>query len=220
MAIAFVNGTTATGAASVATLTYSPTAGNMLVIIASCPNTQTIQSVVDNATGGSTTYTKKVGQANSATDVEMWTVPLSGVKSGVTTITVTTTGASVAIRAAVAEYSGVLAFGNTNSASTVASVNYTSALTTAKNNSFAVAGFAGNNNSSYTSVAGSNLRESTAAAASKNVALVDSGSVSAGAQTLKVTSNTSVAYVTVALELQSVAASTSTNQLMMTGCGA
>src|ERR1035437_4326002 len=96
MAIAFVR---AAGNASVAVgttlaVTISPTAGDTLVVVTEILATTAVASVVDNATGGSSTYTKQASIVGATNDTEIWTTGAGGIKSGVTTITITfgTTG--------------------------------------------------------------------------------------------------------------------------------
>jgi hypothetical protein len=88
------------------------TAGNTVVVVLGDGAARSIpiaSTVVDNATGGSSTYTRVMTSVNSSTaGVELWGV--LRVIGGANQVTVTTAYPANSMTVAVAEYSGVSAF--------------------------------------------------------------------------------------------------------------
>jgi hypothetical protein len=218
MAISFVGGASAVSSSgSTVAVTYSPTAGNTVIVLVSCTSTQSVSGVVDNATGGSSTYTQQVTVANGC-DVEIWSTTVNGAKAGATTITATVTGSTQKPVACVVEYSGVTNFGNTAN-NTGATTPLTVTITAQDNNSVLIAGYGQKYSGTFTQITG-NLREKSGPSSNGNVncAIVEDAVVAAGSAVISL-HGTTVNYGAVALELLQAAATGPNNQLMMTGAG-
>lgn len=87
----------AAGSSSIAITVAATSAGNLLVVIVGGnPNTVTISSVTDNATGGSNTYAQRSGArgTDASRFIDCWR-SLSAAHGGATTITITGSGANV-----------------------------------------------------------------------------------------------------------------------------
>jgi hypothetical protein len=224
MAIAFVGGATNRSSTSFSSLaiTYSPTAGNTVIIAAAIDTTTgNISSISDNATGGSSVYSS-VNSVLNSTRAVLWSTAAGGIKAGVTTITINFSATLPSDGAVLdVEYSGVLRLGqNATKTGSGSAVSQQPGFTTQDANNVVLA-IIGANTTGFAAVSGTNLRESTTSTISRNGALIDQAVASAGTNpTLKVTNTSANAWAGVFFELRSTATgSSNTNQLMMVGCG-
>lgn len=112
MAITFVGSATAAcnGLTSVA-ITYSPTAGNQVILVVQGGNQggAAVSSVTDNATGGSSTYNSDLSDTSNGYYIT-GILSTPNVKSGVTTVTVNLGASSTGGSIVLFEFSG----GNTS----------------------------------------------------------------------------------------------------------
>jgi hypothetical protein len=174
MAVSFVNKAVATngttGATSIA-VSYSPTAGNYVVVIVSLSATVTSPSVKDQNSNALT-----VSLFNSGKSI----IAYGAAVSGATTYTASwTTSADASI--CIGEYSGVVGVGTTNSA-TGSSTTISVSLTSTFLNSWAVCGMTqGSGTNTFTASVG-NLRcqEQGGSATANTCAINDNSGTSIG----------------------------------------
>ena len=200
MAIAFVNSafSTSSGTAGTSkTISYTPTAGNTLIVfafgsaVAAVSATDTLNNL----------YVLFV--PHTANTVEVTTFVCRQCNGGATTITINF-ASSTKNTCAVVEYSGALEVGlkNTGSGS---STGPTVAITTEDANNFVVAGMAIVGTETWAASVG-NLRQSQpgASASTPGGAVTDNTAVSPGAVTNTTTLSSSGAWVAHAVELRTV----------------
>lgn len=206
MSIAWVGGTS-NSAASAATITatYSPTAGNMVIVFVTVGGSVTGLSVQDNNGNylgpGPVVNTSQVPvAAGTGFMYAFWAVAVTGATSYVANWTTSQVSSIV-----VGEYSGVgailltLATNNATGTSTTAGIT----PTTTDTNAVLVCGIANNSTVGFSAVGGSNLRENSGNAHAAVCCLVDSGAVAINtAQLVKATQGSSVAFGILAFELR------------------
>lgn len=208
MAISWVGGT-ANHAASAATLTatYSPTAGNIVIVFVAVGGAVTLMSVQDNngnylLQGPVFSTTVIPVAAGTGQLYAFWGIAAAGA-TGYTATWTTNEVSSVAV----GEYSGVEAIYYLNASTTyyntgTSATAATAAITTLDANDWVVAGLANNATKSWTAIAGTNLREDDSTETA-SIALVDSGDVaSVAATTLSATQSGSTTFGTFALQLR------------------
>ena len=205
MAIGFVGGSSNTAAsATTVSATYSPTAGNIIIVYVPVGASVTAISVADQngnalAPGPVVSSSQQPVAAGTGFLYGFWGIAQAGATSYTATWTTSRVSSIV-----LGEYSGVQAINlalATNSA-TGTSATATITPTTTDANDWLVCGMANNSTDGFTAIAGSNLRESTSGVTAC-AALVDSGVVAvAGATTVKATIAASVAWGAFAIQLR------------------
>jgi hypothetical protein len=207
-AITLVAGTavSSTATASFAATCTSTTAGNDLVVTIAVPNTVNVVTVTDNATGGSSVYTKKNALQNltagAAIRSEIWIA--RNIKSAITTVTVKLS-ASAVVAVGFGEYSGLSSYGVINSAfnastSTTPSVSLT---TTGANNIVlgCLTTLLGGGTQTCTATAGT-VEASNFTQTGIGIAFFDFLKTTAGSATLSGTLGTTDFWAFTAVELQ------------------
>jgi hypothetical protein len=156
---------------------------------------------------GTTVYTRKTTKSNGTFTVETWSSAAGGVVGSPTTVTITFGAATLQRCALAIDYSGVLGLGvvNTNSGSSTA---LTVSLTTQDSNNWITAGLGLLAQATMTLVTGTK-RGSTEFTTGTSLVAGDNTVVSAGSVTVAFSSNVSAAWACTALELRTVAASSS-----------
>jgi hypothetical protein len=209
MPVAFVNsGIATTGAATAATLTitYSPVAGNKVVLGIAFGGAVSAVSCADN---NSNALTSNTNQNNT---YQFYGTAVTGATSYKVSWT-TSRHASIAL----AEYSGVAGVGTTGSVNNGVSNTQTISVITTKTNSFIVASIGVNGNITFTSSVG-NLRNQQAGGAgnANSVEILDNTAVASGTSVTNTTTSSSITWGAVAVELFP---SQGSDQLMMMGAG-
>ena len=205
MAIGFVGhgqSTASTTAGTSKTITYSPVAGNTLIVFGFGVGVA-VSNVTDNATGGSSVYSLLAGPQTNTVTSTCWGTAAGGVKAGVTTITITF-ASSTRNTCSLVEYSGVKDFGTTVTG-TGSSTTPFAALTTQDANNFLVAGLTRQGTSTWSANTGS-LRDSQTGAGTTTPGqgTVDNTVASPGSVTCRATISSSGAWAAAGIELRSV----------------
>lgn len=205
MAIAFVNGansTSSTTAGTSKTITYSPVAGNTLIVFGFGVGVA-VSNVTDNATGGSSSYSQLAGPQTNTVTSTCWGTAPGGVKSGVTTITITF-ASSTRNTCSLVEYSGVKGFGVAVTGTGSSTTPFGTATTQDANN-FLVMGLTRQGTSTWSANTG-NLRESQTGAGSTTPGqgTVDNTVASPGSVTCRATISSSGAWAASGIELRSI----------------
>ncbi len=203
MSISFQGGTSNTAAsAATITATYSPTAGNLVVIFVTVGGAVSNMTVVDN-TGNAVFAGTTINGSFPNTAGTGYIYAFCGVAiAGATSYTVTWTTSQVS-SIVLGEYSGVEAvylgipgtsplYYNTGT-STTASLG---ALPTLDNGDWVVGGMANNSTAALSAIAVSNIRQNSGTARTAVCCLADSGAVATAntSQTLQATVGSSVAW--------------------------
>lgn len=201
MAIAFVtSGHNASGAAAnTLAVTVTIAAGNCAVVEVDYDNGSTLPSSVTD--DGGNTYTQRASVVNNHS-ISIWSTAANGTASATVVTVHFPTSTAINKNAAVGVYSGVQAIGTTNTNSNTNSGPVTVSLTTQDANNFVVAALGQVNVPTFTAQNG-NVRENYNLAAGATNALVDNTAASASSVTDSVTTNGSLAWYAVALELRS-----------------
>lgn len=206
MAVAFVGGATSASSSSAGTtktISYSPTAGNTLLVFGAGVGVA-ISKVSDNIDTTGATYSKVAGPSTNTVEGEIWSSGVGGVQAGVTTITVTF-ASSTRNAVGCGEYSGVHAFGNVNNSATGSSASPGASVTTQDANNFVVCGMSREGTSTWSTRSGAGtLRKSLAGAGSTTpgIGISDNTSASPGSVTAGATISSSGAWCACAIELR------------------
>ncbi len=198
-AIAYVtSGTNCGGVNSPVPATVTITASHTAIIVTfASPSTIAVTSI----TGGGT-YTKRASTTSGTYTIEIWATA-AGASASASSVSVAFSGGPATNFGLIAaDYSGVVALGNTNTNSNT-NANPTISVTTQDLNNFVVAGFAV---TAGTPTSGTGtLRNSTTGCGSPASAFNDNTVTSPGALVNTVT-HTAATWVAVALELRTLVA--------------
>ena len=118
MAIAATTGSAANSAVNVASLalpSVTPTTGRDVVVVVALGSTSSSVSSISTSAGSYTSWTLRASKNGTGVRVEIWTAHVT--TGAATVFTVNITGGNTTVAAAVEEYSGVSAFGNTGTSS-------------------------------------------------------------------------------------------------------
>ncbi len=205
MTIAFVQVAGAESSAAGATLSVpiAPAPGNTLVVVTNLKDGGFFNvSISDDAPGGSSTYIIRKHENLGTIDVEVWSTDVGGLKSGVTTVTVTfgNTGERAVI---CGEYSGVGAIGvnvgNNSGTSTTATAN----CITADNNNWVVGGIGAASLVTYSGIVGT--QRGALQGVTETLALIDNTSATPSiGLPIQATLGSSVLWGVASFELRSV----------------
>src|SRR2546426_357823 len=183
----------------------------VVVVVAFKSPNGTVTSITDNATGGSSLYTKRASiTASSASKVELGSTA-AGTPQNATSITVNLfQGMDMVVT--VASYSGVVSLGQTPTTSvnsgSISQGNPPAqiSLTTSDSNNWVVAGFAAGGSSAFTASAGT-IRQQAVASGPVGGALMDNTSATPGTVSNTLTIDSGAEWTSMAaLELRTVPA--------------
>lgn len=199
MTIAYVRGANnSDSGASTYTFNITQTVGNTtFVAVAIASATATVSSITDNASGSTGVFTLVAQTTNGTSHVELWATKARAAKAATTlTVNFSTSCASVAC---VGHYSGVLAFGQTNT-NTGTSTAPSIAITSVHRSDFNVVGFACARPDGVGSTTGT-IRSSTATTGpDMNGAVGDNNSTAMGTITVTGNISASAAWAAVSVE--------------------
>lgn len=195
------------GSVSTGSVTVATTGGDTVVVnVGTKVSTCTVSGVSDNGAGPGSTYSLKVGPVANTVDFEIWVTGVGAAKAA-TSVKVNVTGGPCKIQIAVADYSGVTAYGNTHTL-TGSTANPSDSLTIQDTNGALAGGYTTNDATAPTAGTG-NLRQapcSTGGSTSTRScsSLIDRTSLGAGAQTYSET-HAAIAWAGGAVELRNQA---------------
>jgi hypothetical protein len=209
--VAYVGGATASNSGTAGTsltVTYSPTAGNQVVLGIMFAAAVTSLSCADQNSNALTLNTHE----NNA--YEFYGTAIAGATSFKCQWTT-----SAKASEAVAEYSGVVGVG-TNGINSGSSTSSSISVTTTKSNSFIVAIFGNGVNATYTATSG-NLRQNISGGAgnSNAVAIMDNTAAIAGTSVTDTATVPTGAWNAVGLELYPTQPANGSGQLLLMGVG-
>lgn len=210
MAIAAQGGTSANNSGSVSSLalpSYPTTTGRTLVLVVALGATGSSVSSISSS-AGSYSWTLQSSQNGTGVRSEIWTSPVT--TGAATVFTVNITGGATSVAAALEEYSGPTAIGNTGTGSGSSAALRASAALQDQNN-FVVAGlaFACQSGDTLAVSLGTSQQSSIPAATAVGVALYDNTSLLCCTLADQADISASRNWAATAVELRSGSAATS-----------